>query len=203
MINRRVTLLIYSSHDGNRSYTYCDYNCHRHLPSQNRRRPYTRRQLGQENTSRILDSYRLTHHLVYPTREYACKFHIQQRNTHLVQTALRCRNYTSAMWVYLWLVEVSSSSLVCCLPFLLPTTASNMMGPLVGTVIGEIITFYMFRSCLRARAEKIERGKESPRWAALARVIREGGFTTAFIVRYSAVPTHSKSSVPLKTTSRH
>ncbi|KAF8601589.1 hypothetical protein BDV93DRAFT_524764 [Ceratobasidium sp. AG-I] len=60
----------------------------------------------------------------------------------------------------------------------------------VGTVVGEIITFYMFRSCLRARAEKIERGKDSPRWAALARVIREGGFLVALIVRYSAVPTH-------------
>ncbi|KAF8593605.1 hypothetical protein BDV93DRAFT_482326 [Ceratobasidium sp. AG-I] len=59
-----------------------------------------------------------------------------------------------------------------------------------GTVIGETINFYLFRSCLRSRAEKIERGKGSPRWGALARVIREGGFGVALAVRFSAFPSH-------------
>ncbi|KAF8601590.1 hypothetical protein BDV93DRAFT_495724 [Ceratobasidium sp. AG-I] len=59
-----------------------------------------------------------------------------------------------------------------------------------GTIIGETITFYMFRSCLRSRAEKIENDKDSPRWGALARVIREGGFVIALVVRFSAFPTH-------------
>lgn len=57
----------------------------------------------------------------------------------------------------------------------------------------------MFRSCLRSRAEKLERG--TPRWGALARVLREGGFLVALVVRYSAVPTHSKLALPLDTRS--
>ncbi|KAJ1302057.1 hypothetical protein OPQ81_000891 [Rhizoctonia solani] len=60
----------------------------------------------------------------------------------------------------------------------------------VGTVLGEVLTFFMFRYCLRSRAEKLERGKGSPQWAALARVIREGGFWVALVIRYSAIPTH-------------
>ncbi|KDN40188.1 hypothetical protein RSAG8_08251, partial [Rhizoctonia solani AG-8 WAC10335] len=60
----------------------------------------------------------------------------------------------------------------------------------VGTVLGEALTFFMFRYCLRSRADKLERGKGSPQWAALARVIREGGFWVALVIRYSAIPTH-------------
>ncbi|KAG8728609.1 Tlg2-vesicle protein [Ceratobasidium sp. 414] len=60
-----------------------------------------------------------------------------------------------------------------------------------GMVIGECITFFMFRTCLRSRAEKMERGGSgSPRFGALARVIREGGFLVAVVLRYSAFPTH-------------
>lgn len=72
-----------------------------------------------------------------------------------------------------------------------------MVYVLAGTIIGEIITFFMFRSCLRSRAEKMEHGKGSLRWASLGRVIREGGFTTALVVRYSAIPTHSESCMQL------
>ncbi|CAE6439670.1 unnamed protein product [Rhizoctonia solani] len=60
----------------------------------------------------------------------------------------------------------------------------------VGTVLGEALTFFMFRYCLRSRADKLERGTSSPQWAALARVIREGGFWVALVIRYSAIPTH-------------
>ncbi|KAG9090589.1 Tlg2-vesicle protein, partial [Ceratobasidium sp. 392] len=60
-----------------------------------------------------------------------------------------------------------------------------------GMIIGESITYFMFRSCLRSRAEKMERGGSgSPRFGALARVIREGGFLVAVVIRYSAFPTH-------------
>ncbi|QRV95964.1 Golgi apparatus membrane protein TVP38 [Ceratobasidium sp. AG-Ba] len=60
-----------------------------------------------------------------------------------------------------------------------------------GTIIGESITFFLFRSCLRSRAEKMERGTGgNPRLGALARVIREGGFPVALVARYSAFPTH-------------
>lgn len=65
-----------------------------------------------------------------------------------------------------------------------------------GTAIGESITFYAFRTILHSRAQKLERGEGAPRWAALARVIREGGFWAALVVRFSAIPTHSKSTTP-------
>lgn len=57
-------------------------------------------------------------------------------------------------------------------------------------VIGEIVTFYCFRLCLRSHAERLEQGKGSLRWASLGRAIRTGGFKVALVVRYSAVPTH-------------
>ncbi|KAB5590840.1 Membrane protein TVP38 [Ceratobasidium theobromae] len=64
-----------------------------------------------------------------------------------------------------------------------------------GTVIGEVLTFYLFRYCLRSRTEKLERGKGSLQSAALARVIREGGFWVAIVIRYSAIPTHITTAV--------
>ncbi|KAG9099111.1 Tlg2-vesicle protein [Ceratobasidium sp. 370] len=60
-----------------------------------------------------------------------------------------------------------------------------------GTVIGESITYFGFRYCFRTRAEKMGKGSNgSLRWPSLARVIREGGFIVAVVVRYSAIPTH-------------
>ncbi|KAF8601592.1 snare associated Golgi protein, partial [Ceratobasidium sp. AG-I] len=64
-----------------------------------------------------------------------------------------------------------------------------------GTAIGESITFYAFRTILRSRAQKLERGEGAPRWAALARVIREGGFWAALVVRFSAIPTHMATAL--------
>ncbi|KAG9097184.1 Tlg2-vesicle protein [Ceratobasidium sp. UAMH 11750] len=61
----------------------------------------------------------------------------------------------------------------------------------VGTIIGESLTYFGFRYCFRARGEKMEKGSNgSLRWPSLARVMREGGFIVAVIVRYSAIPTH-------------
>ncbi|KAG8755815.1 Tlg2-vesicle protein [Ceratobasidium sp. 428] len=60
-----------------------------------------------------------------------------------------------------------------------------------GTIIGESITYFGFRYCFRSRAEKMEKGRNgSLQWPSLARVIREGGFIVAVVVRYCAIPTH-------------
>lgn len=61
---------------------------------------------------------------------------------------------------------------------------------LAGTLIGEIGNFYAFRYCLRGRAIKME--KKNPSYACLARVVRDGGFLVAFVVRLSAIPGHCK-----------
>ncbi|KAG9076459.1 Tlg2-vesicle protein, partial [Ceratobasidium sp. UAMH 11750] len=62
-----------------------------------------------------------------------------------------------------------------------------------GTLIGEIGNFYAFRYCLRGRAIKME--KKNPSYACLARVVRDGGFLVAFIVRLSAIPGHFTTAV--------
>ncbi|KAG9119989.1 Tlg2-vesicle protein [Ceratobasidium sp. 392] len=61
-----------------------------------------------------------------------------------------------------------------------------------GTLIGEIGNFYAFRYCLRGRAIKME--KKNPSYACLARVVRDGGFLVAFVVRLSAIPGHCARS---------
>ncbi|QRV81968.1 Golgi apparatus membrane protein TVP38 [Ceratobasidium sp. AG-Ba] len=66
----------------------------------------------------------------------------------------------------------------------------------VGTIIGESLTYFGFRYCFRARAEKLENGdNKSLRLPALGRVIREGGFPIAVVVRYSAIPTHVSTAL--------
>ncbi|CAE7169870.1 unnamed protein product [Rhizoctonia solani] len=62
-----------------------------------------------------------------------------------------------------------------------------------GTLIGEIGNFYAFRYCLRGRAIKMER--KNPSYACLARVVRDGGFLVAFVVRLSAIPGHFTTAV--------
>ncbi|KAF8596806.1 hypothetical protein BDV93DRAFT_479904 [Ceratobasidium sp. AG-I] len=62
-----------------------------------------------------------------------------------------------------------------------------------GTLIGEIGNFYAFRYCFRGRAIKME--KKNPSYACLARVVRDGGFLVAFVVRLSAIPGHFTTAV--------
>ncbi|KAG6372607.1 hypothetical protein JVT61DRAFT_7353 [Boletus reticuloceps] len=62
-----------------------------------------------------------------------------------------------------------------------------------GTLFGEIGNFYTFRYFLQSRAEKQE--KKSIQYACLAKVVREGGFKIAVIVRYSAVPGHFTTAI--------
>jgi uncharacterized membrane protein YdjX (TVP38/TMEM64 family) len=62
-----------------------------------------------------------------------------------------------------------------------------------GTLLGEIGNFYVFRYFLHSRAEKEE--KKNIQYACLARIVREGGFKIALIVRYSAVPGHFTTAI--------
>ncbi|CAE6447452.1 hypothetical protein ACGC1H_002414 [Rhizoctonia solani] len=62
-----------------------------------------------------------------------------------------------------------------------------------GTLLGEIGNFYAFRYWLRGRAIKMER--KNPSYACLARVVRDGGFLVAFVVRLSAIPGHFTTAV--------
>ncbi|KAK6532125.1 Tlg2-vesicle protein [Orbilia ellipsospora] len=62
-----------------------------------------------------------------------------------------------------------------------------------GTFIGEIMTYFLFLTVLRKRAEKLE--QKNLDYAALARITREGGFWIVFIVRLSVIPGHLSTAV--------
>ncbi|KAF8510029.1 hypothetical protein JB92DRAFT_464148 [Gautieria morchelliformis] len=62
-----------------------------------------------------------------------------------------------------------------------------------GTFIGEIGNYYAFKYCCRARGEKMERDGIS--YACLARVVREGGFKVALVIRLSVIPGHFSTAV--------
>ncbi|KAG8943512.1 Tlg2-vesicle protein [Tulasnella sp. 424] len=62
-----------------------------------------------------------------------------------------------------------------------------------GTFLGEVGNFYAFRYCCKSRGEKLE--KNSLSYACLAKVVREGGFLIALIIRLSAIPGHFTTAV--------
>ncbi|KAK6343802.1 Tlg2-vesicle protein [Orbilia brochopaga] len=62
-----------------------------------------------------------------------------------------------------------------------------------GTFIGEILTFFAFKTVLRKRAEALEH--KNLEYAALARITREGGFWIVFIVRLSIIPGHFSTAI--------
>ncbi|KAG9312603.1 hypothetical protein JVU11DRAFT_7000 [Chiua virens] len=62
-----------------------------------------------------------------------------------------------------------------------------------GTLLGEIGNFYAFRYIFKSRADKEE--QKSIQYACLAKIVREGGFKIAVIVRYSAVPGHFTTAI--------
>ncbi|KAJ6260069.1 hypothetical protein Dda_5715 [Drechslerella dactyloides] len=62
-----------------------------------------------------------------------------------------------------------------------------------GTFIGEILTFFAFKTVLRRRAEALEH--KNLEYAALARITREGGFWIVFIVRLSIIPGHFSTAI--------
>lgn len=57
-----------------------------------------------------------------------------------------------------------------------------------GTFLGEVANFFAFKYFCTTRGEKIE--QSSVIYSALGRVVREGGFKVAVIVRYSVIPSH-------------
>lgn len=58
----------------------------------------------------------------------------------------------------------------------------------LGTFLGEVANFFAFKYLCTTRGEKIE--QSSVIYSALGRVVREGGFKVAVIVRYSVIPSH-------------
>ncbi|KAH7886678.1 snare associated Golgi protein-domain-containing protein [Phlebopus sp. FC_14] len=62
-----------------------------------------------------------------------------------------------------------------------------------GTFLGEVGNFYAFKYLLGKRAEKEER--KNIQYACIAKLVREGGFKIALIVRYSAVPGHFTTAI--------
>lgn len=62
-----------------------------------------------------------------------------------------------------------------------------------GTLLGEIGNFYTFKYFLKSYADKKE--KTNIQYACLSKLVREGGFKIALIVRYSAVPGHFTTAI--------
>lgn len=62
-----------------------------------------------------------------------------------------------------------------------------------GVVLGESAVFFMFRHCLRGRAERMT--KKDLNYACLSQAIVEGGFLMAWVVRLSIIPTHFTTAV--------
>ncbi|KAJ6510531.1 hypothetical protein C8R45DRAFT_964423 [Mycena sanguinolenta] len=65
--------------------------------------------------------------------------------------------------------------------------------PVTGTLLGEICTFFVFKSACGARGKRLELTNMS--YGALAHVVREGGLPIAIVVRYSALPAHFTTAV--------
>lgn len=62
-----------------------------------------------------------------------------------------------------------------------------------GTLLGEIGNFFAFKYFLKSYADKKE--KSNIQYACLSKLVREGGFKIALIVRYSAVPGHFTTAI--------
>ncbi|KAJ3840659.1 hypothetical protein F5878DRAFT_56617, partial [Lentinula raphanica] len=63
----------------------------------------------------------------------------------------------------------------------------------LGTLLGELANYFTFKYCCTARAQKYEKKKLS--YAALARVVRSGGFKIALAARLSLIPPHLTTTV--------
>ncbi|EIW57506.1 uncharacterized protein TRAVEDRAFT_21099 [Trametes versicolor FP-101664 SS1] len=62
-----------------------------------------------------------------------------------------------------------------------------------GTIIGELINYFVFRYFCTARSRGWEEKKL--RYGLLAEVVRQGGFVMAVVLRYSAIPGHLTTTV--------
>ncbi|KAJ7186827.1 hypothetical protein C8R46DRAFT_880213, partial [Mycena filopes] len=62
-----------------------------------------------------------------------------------------------------------------------------------GTLLGEICTFYVFRTCLGRRAKTWELTNVG--YGALSHIIHGGGLIVAVVVRYSSIPGHVSTAI--------
>ncbi|KAK7940830.1 uncharacterized protein PG986_013217 [Apiospora aurea] len=62
-----------------------------------------------------------------------------------------------------------------------------------GTFLGEVGTWFAFKSLLRKKAVKMERSNLN--YASLARLTRDGGFWIVFWIRFSIIPSHFSTAV--------
>ncbi|EMD33347.1 hypothetical protein CERSUDRAFT_117966 [Gelatoporia subvermispora B] len=62
-----------------------------------------------------------------------------------------------------------------------------------GTLLGELISFLVFRYACATRGPKYE--QKNIQYACLARVVRKGGFLIVLVMRYSAIPSHFTTAV--------
>ncbi|BGP16931.1 hypothetical protein JCM10213_007376 [Rhodosporidiobolus nylandii] len=62
-----------------------------------------------------------------------------------------------------------------------------------GTLIGEVLCFYLFKYLLTNKAASIER--ESVFYACIARLMRNGGLWIIIVVRFSAIPGHVVTAI--------
>ncbi|KAK8050014.1 hypothetical protein PG994_011744 [Apiospora phragmitis] len=62
-----------------------------------------------------------------------------------------------------------------------------------GTFLGEVGTWFAFKSLLRKKAVKMERTNLN--YASLARLTRDGGFWIVFWIRFSIIPSHFSTAV--------
>ncbi|KIK64263.1 hypothetical protein GYMLUDRAFT_241440 [Collybiopsis luxurians FD-317 M1] len=63
----------------------------------------------------------------------------------------------------------------------------------LGTLLGEIANFFVFKYWCSARAQKYE--KKQIQYACLSKILREGGFKIAVAARYSIIPPHITTAV--------
>ncbi|KAJ7902813.1 hypothetical protein B0H14DRAFT_3851740 [Mycena olivaceomarginata] len=58
----------------------------------------------------------------------------------------------------------------------------------LGTVLGEVANYFVFKYACSARGRKME--ENNIEYGAMAHVVRQGGFWIVLIMRYSAIPAH-------------
>lgn len=63
----------------------------------------------------------------------------------------------------------------------------------LGSFLGELANYFTFRYCCQARSEKIK--SKSIQYAALSRVIQDGGVKVAIVARYSVIPEHIVTAI--------
>ncbi|KAJ3980839.1 hypothetical protein F5890DRAFT_636653 [Lentinula detonsa] len=63
----------------------------------------------------------------------------------------------------------------------------------LGSLLGEIINYFVFKFCCTSRARKLE--KKKIMYACFSRVIRDGGFKVILAARYSLIPSHLTTTI--------